>query len=223
MARDETSRTVRHGLSRLRALAHPRVGLLILVYFTIAMGTNGFGFYAPAILKREFPVWEADQIGYLFAIPNTVAAIGMMLAGRHSDRSGERRWHLAVAAVLAATGWVLSATLRSPWFLVLSLTIAQVGMMSMMGPFWSLATSFLSGTAAAGGIALINTIANIGGALSPPLIGILAKSTGSFAPGQLMLALTLLFGGSVALVIRHDPRAERVETSDTDVAAPVRA
>lgn len=81
----------------------------------------------------------------------------------------------------------------------------------MMGPYWSLATSFLSGTAAAGGIALINTIANTGGVLSPSLMGWLKTASGSFATGQFMLAVTMLAGSGLALCIRHDPAADRAE------------
>jgi ACS family tartrate transporter-like MFS transporter len=90
--------------------------------------------------------------------------------------------------------------------------MALLGMMCMMGPYWALATSFLSGTAAAGGIALINTIANAGGVLSPFLMGWLKTVTGSFAAGQAVLGLTMLIGSALALGIRHDPKAERLET-----------
>jgi predicted MFS family arabinose efflux permease len=215
MAREDRSREARHGLNRLQALANPRVGLLILLYFTIAMGSNGFGFYAPEIVKTSFSGWAADRVGYLYAIPNLTAATAMFYIGRHSDRTGERRWHLAVSALLAASGWVLSATLRSPWLVLLSLTLAHVGMMSMIGPFWSLATSFLSGTGAAGGIALINTIANTGGMLSPYLMGRLRTATGSFAAGQFLLALIMFGGAGLALLVRHDPRADRGEILST--------
>ena len=88
----------------------------------------------------------------------------------------------------------------------------------MMGPYWSLATSFLSGTAAAGGIALINTIANAGGVLSPSLMGWLKTATGSFTTGQVMLALTMLAGSGVALCIRHDPEAETAKTRDAELS-----
>ncbi len=138
MAREERSRQGRHGLNRIRALANPQFGLLILLYFTIAVGTNGYGFFAPTIIDTHFPNRGADQIGLLYAIPSLVAAIGMLLFSRHSDRSGERRWHLATAAFLAAIGWTLSATLQSPWLVLLALAIAFLGMMCMMGPYWSL-------------------------------------------------------------------------------------
>jgi MFS transporter, ACS family, tartrate transporter len=210
MAKEEKSREERHRLNRLQSLADPRVGLFILLYFTIALGSNGFGFYAPAILQRHFSGWDADRIGYLYVIPNVTTAIAMFLIGRHSDRTGERRWHLALCALLAAAGWGLSATLPNPWFVLLALTMAQVGMLSMIGPFWSLATSFMSGIGAVGGIALINTLANTGGAFTSPLMSWLAKTTGSFAAGQLVLAVTMLAGAGIALVIRHDPRADRI-------------
>jgi MFS transporter, ACS family, tartrate transporter len=216
MAREERCRQALHGLNRLKALGNPRVGLLILLYFTIAMGTNGYGFFAPTIIDTHFRNRGADQIGLLYAIPSLVAAIGMLLFSRHSDRSGERRRHLAFAAFLAAIGWTLSATLEPPWLVLLALTIAFLGMMCMMGPYWSLATSFLSGTAAAGGIALINTIANAGGVLSPYVMGWLKTVTGSFTAGQVMLGLTMLVGSALALCIRHDPEAERQEMKDAE-------
>jgi ACS family tartrate transporter-like MFS transporter len=209
MLREERRREERHGLSRLRALAHPGVGLLILLYFTIAMGTNGFGFYLPRILEGHFIGYGKSQLGLLSALPNVAAVIGMLLIGAHSDRTGERRWHVAGCALVAAAGWWLSAQARSPWLVLLSLTMVQVAMMGMMGPFWSMATSFLSGTGAAGGIALINTVANFGGFLSPNLIGQLKQASGSFATGQLAMAMTLLAGGVLSLCVRHDPRTDR--------------
>jgi ACS family tartrate transporter-like MFS transporter len=205
LSADEDRRQALHGLSRFRALADKRVYLFILLYFTVAMGSNGFGFYAPTILQSHFPGRGSAQIGQLYAMPNLLAVIAMVFAGRHSDRTGERRWHLALAACLAGLGWGLSACLSSPWLVLSALALAQVGMMSMMGPFWSLATSFLSGTAAVGGIALINTLANVGGYLSPALVGQLKEATGGFAAGQIMLGLTMFLGGVIALWIRHDP------------------
>jgi ACS family tartrate transporter-like MFS transporter len=218
MAREEKGREARHGLSRVGALADRKIGLLILLYFTIAMGTNGYGFFAPTILDAQFPRRGAAEIGVLYAIPSLAAALGMVLFGRHSDRSGERRRHLAAASFLAAIGWTLSAVVPSPWLVLLALTLAFLGMMSMMGPYWSLATSFLSGTAAAGGIALINTIANAGGVLSPALFGWLKEATGGFAAGQAMLALTMLAGSALALGIRHDPRADQAESPELETS-----
>lgn len=210
MAGEEKRREERHGLNRLLTLTDQRVGLFILLYFTIALGSNGFGFYSAVILKGHFPDWSDAAIGRLNLVPNLTTVVAMFLIGRSSDRTGERRWHLALCALLAAAGWLLSATVHSPWLVLVALTMAQAGMISMIGPFWSLSTSFLSGIGAVGGIALINTIANTGGAFSSPLMSWLEKATGSFAAGQFVLGLTMLVGAGIALLIRHDPAADRI-------------
>jgi ACS family tartrate transporter-like MFS transporter len=209
MAREEQSREKLHGLSGLQAMGDPRVWLLTSVYFTLAMGSNALGLYLPKILKAEFVGTREFRLGFLTALPHLVAVVAMFLVGAHSDRTGERRWHVGLSAFAAATGWFLSAYLHTPWLVLVALVLAQVGMMSMMGPFWSMATSFLSGAGAAGGIAVINTVANLGGFVAPNVFGMLKAADGSFAGGELTMAATLLIGGILALTVRHDPRAER--------------
>ena len=140
MAREEKSREARHGLNRLQALADPRIGLFILLYFTIALGTNGFGFYRPDDPQEALPRLAATtRSDCLYVIPNLATAVAMFLIGRHSDRTGERRWHLA--AVCPAGRGRLGAE-RDPALALArrcsALTMAQVGMISMIGPFWSL-------------------------------------------------------------------------------------
>ncbi len=209
MAREEQNRAARHGLSRLRAMTDPRVWLLVSIYFTLALGTNTVGFYLPKILEGHFPSAGKFELGFLTALPHLAAVIAMFFVGIHSDRDGERRWHVALPAFAAAIGWFLSAYFRTPWPSLLALAVAQAGMMSMMGPFWSMSTSFLSGAAAAGGIALINTLANLGGFLSSNVMGALKERTGGFAAGELTMALTIAVGGLLALSVRHDPAADR--------------
>jgi hypothetical protein len=94
----------------------------------------------------------------------------MVLIGIHSDRTGERRWHVALSALLAAIGWSIAAQGYSPWLVVVGLAVAQMGMMAMLPTFWALPTAFLTGTAAAGGIALINSVANLGGFFGPNIM-----------------------------------------------------
>ena len=214
LEQEERRREKQHGLSRLGALGNPRVCLLILLYFTIAMGTNGSGFYFPKIIQGLFKGWDTTHIGLISAIPHLAAVCAMFFVGAHSDRHGERRRHIASCATVAAIGWASSTYFRSPWLALASLAVAQMGMMSMMGPYWSMATSFLSGTAAAGGIALINTVANFGGFLAPTLMGRLEGPKGVFTAGQLMLAGTMAAGAILALIIRHDPAADRPEPLD---------
>src|SRR5439155_26568733 len=183
---EEHTRRQLHGLTLVKALADGRVWLLILLYFTVAVASNAFGFYLPKLIQEtSFPdlkrlpipqlIWVPDrkefQIGLLAAIPNLCAMIAMVANGLHSDRTGERRWHVAVPAILSAIGWTLCAFVDSPVLFIFSLALVQMGIMSMLPTFWTLPTAFLSGTAAAGGIALINSVGNLGGFVGPNILG----------------------------------------------------
>jgi hypothetical protein len=111
-----------------------------------------------------------------------------MVSSAHSDRTGERRWHIAGPALAGALGFAASASLEHPALALASLSLAALGIWSALGPFWTLPPSFLAGTAAAGGIALINSVGNLGGFAGPYALGLLREATGSFAPGLLLLA-----------------------------------
>jgi D-galactonate transporter len=208
IAGEEKYREQRHGLTLMRAAADRRVWLLILLYFTVAAGSNSIGFYLPKLIQDRFPGLAELRIGLLVAIPNACAMLCMVLNGIHSDRTGERRWHVALPAFVAAAGWGLSAWLHPPLLFLLALALAQMGIMSMLPTFWSLPTAFLSGIAAAGGIALINSIGNLGGFFGPILIGQLQTWTGSFSPGLMAMAVTMLSGGVVALCVRQEEGAK---------------
>jgi MFS transporter, ACS family, tartrate transporter len=190
------------------ALLNPRVWLLIAVYFTVAWGDNSFGFFLPTLLKAHFPNWSPTQIAFLGIVPSLVAIAAMLLVGGHSDRTGERRFHVAGAALAAAIGWLLVARAASPWLFVLGLCLTLAGMKSMLPTFWTIPSSFLTGTAAAGGIALINSIANIGGALSGPVMGRLKGDNGMFSTGVLVAAGMLLVGSILVTFARSGTRAE---------------
>jgi ACS family tartrate transporter-like MFS transporter len=137
----------------------------------------------------------------LTAVSGTATLLGIVAVGAHSDRTGERRWHVAGPALLAALGWGVSIWRDAPLVSFLGLMLAQTAMMSMWGPFWALPTAFLSGRAAAGGIALINAIGNLGAFLGPNIMGWLLEATGHFAPGLVVMACTLLLGGTLALTV----------------------
>jgi D-galactonate transporter len=194
------------------AIADPRVWLLIAVYFTVAMGDNSYGFYIPTFLKSQFPEWNAFEIGLLAVAPSVVAITGMLLVGHNSDRTGERRWHVAGSAITAASGWLLlclvnAGLLTVPgvearWLFVVGAAITLVGMKSMLPVFWTLPTSFLAGPAAAGGIALINSVANLGGLLGPSVIGQVKTATDSFTIGYLVMSAVLFLGGVLVLAAK---------------------
>jgi MFS transporter, ACS family, tartrate transporter len=208
MSREERHREDRHGLTLFQAMANRRIWLLSALYFTVAMGSNTFGLYLPKIIDEHFAHRDKFQVGLLAAIPSLAAVISMVLVGIHSDRTGERRWHVAVPAVVAAAGWALSGYCQAEWQVLVALSLAQIGMMSMIAPFWTLPTSFLSGAAAAGGIALINSVGNLGGFVGPNIIGQVKVVTNSFSGGLLAMGIVLFVGGVLALCVRHDPTLE---------------
>jgi MFS transporter, ACS family, tartrate transporter len=205
MHREEKHVEQHHGLSFGQAVMDRRVWLLIFIYITIAVGSNALGFYMPTLIESRFPgVVDKFQIGLLAAVPYLCAVIAMVLNGAHSDRTGERRWHMAIPAFVAAWGLNLYALSDSPALSLLGLALAQSGIMCMLPVFWTVPPSFLSGVAAAGGIALINSVGNIGGFVGPNLIGQPTRFTGTFTLGLMATALTLVIGGLLALRIRQD-------------------
>jgi ACS family tartrate transporter-like MFS transporter len=206
MDKEESLRHQRHGLTLMDILTDRRVWLLSVIYFTLSAGASTFGFYAPKFLEQRFIGAREFQIGLIVAVPNICAMLAMSLNGIHSDRTGERRWHVAIPALLAAAGWALAAGSEAPLLSLVALTAVQAGIMSTVPAFWSLPTAFLSGRAAAGGIAWINSLGNLGGFACPYLVGYLCdKETGSFARGLWVLAATLALGGVLAVCVRRDP------------------
>ncbi|HMF14416.1 MAG TPA: MFS transporter, partial [Gemmataceae bacterium] len=186
----------------------PGVWLLCAIYFTVAVGTNGVGFFLPSVIKDLFPEQKEGAIGLLAAIPSLAGIAGMLLLGWHSDRRRERRWHVAIGAFLGAIGLALSVAAPTRGSALAALALAYFGMFSMLPTFWALATSNLTGTAAAGGIALINSLANVGGFLSPFVVGWIKDETGKFTSGFWFMASALIVGGGLALCARHDASLE---------------
>jgi ACS family tartrate transporter-like MFS transporter len=178
-----------------------RIWLLCFIYFLLTVGIYGYEMWLPSIIK-EFSGLSYSIVGLINAIPYLIAVIVMLLIGYHSDRTGERRWHVAVAAFAAAAGFGFSAYLQNPYIAMMALMVALVGLKSAMGPFWALSTTFLSGTAAAGGIALINSVGNLGGFVGPTLVGIVNDRTGSIAISLWILGAALLLMGLLILTIR---------------------
>jgi ACS family tartrate transporter-like MFS transporter len=190
-----------HGFTLLRALTHTRVWQLCLLYFFIVISFYGVAFWLPEIVK-SFSGLSNSVVASISAIPYLAASIGMVIIANHSDRTGERRWHIAISAYggcvgLGLSGFFLEDNYPMPAFL--SLCLAALGIWSTLGPFWSLPTAFLSGTAAAGGIALINSVGNIGGFVGPYVIGYVKQVTNSFTNGLVVLAATLFIAGLIAL------------------------
>jgi MFS family permease len=208
VAGEEEHRARRHGLTLWQAMLDRRVLLLTGLYFTVAAGSNAVGFFLPPLLKTQFPAQDELGIGLLAVIPNACAVVCMVFNGWHSDRTGERRWHVAVPAFVAAAGWAVAAWVESPAGMLVGMSLAQAGVLSTLPVFWSLPTAFLSGAAAAGGIAWINSVGNLGGFAAPYLLGLSKDVTGSFTVGLLATGATLALGSALALCARHHLVAE---------------
>jgi ACS family tartrate transporter-like MFS transporter len=199
MAKEQVSRP-RHGvLDALRALGHPRILALALVYFGTSAGLYTLGIWAPLMID-QFGVHPVTT-GLLNAVPPMCSVVAMVLWARHSDRTGERPWHVAIACGVAATGLVLAASAGSVVAVVASLVIVNVGISSAKPPLWSMPTEFLSGSAAAVGIATINSIGNLGGFAGPTVIGWIRERTGSFEGGLLAVAAALVFSAILVLAL----------------------
>jgi ACS family tartrate transporter-like MFS transporter len=179
-----------------------RIWLLCFIYFLLTVGIYGYEMWLPSIIK-EFSGLSYSLVGIINAIPYLIAVVVMLIIGYHSDKTGERRWHVAVAAFAAAAGFGFSAYLQNPYLALIALMVALVGLKSAMGPFWALSTTFLSGTAAAGGIALINSVGNLGGFVGPTLVGVVNDRTGSIGMSLWILGGALLLMGILILTIRR--------------------
>lgn len=182
-------------------LSMGRVWMLAAVYFGLNTVSYGVSLWLPKMIQSLSGV-SNFVIGLLSAIPYIAAALAMVAVGLHSDRTGERRWHTAAPAftgAMALTGAAYSTSV-GPTIVLISITVLCV--FSMMGPFWAMPTSFLSGAAAAAGIAFINSIGNLGGFAGPYVIGLVRTSTGGFKGGLLLVSAALAASGAIALRVR---------------------
>lgn len=192
----------------LQALTNSKTLALSLCYFGVEIGLYGVILWIPQIFKN---VGIATQhVGYVVAIPYAVAAVGMVLWCRHSDRTKERVWHIAAASLVGFAGLAASAYLTdAPALSVIAITLGAAGTLAILPIFWTLPAAILTGAGAAGAIALINALGNIGGFAGPYVIGWMKDATGNFTYGLLVVASGVLLTGLSALLIGHDAAAER--------------
>ena len=187
-----------------QALTRPRVLALGLLYFCIVIGLYGISFWMPLVLQTYG--LSPLKIGFATAIPFFFAAIAMVLWGAHSDRTGERIWHVVLPLLVAGAAFAWSAATLPLALILVALTLATAGTYAAIGTFWSLPTSILAGTGAAAGLALINSLGNAGGLVGPPIIGAIKQGTGAFTGALLFLAGMLVLGALIALLFGRAQR-----------------
>ena len=186
--------------SFMSVLTNGRVWLLAAIYFCCMMGLYGVSFYLPTLVKAT-GVKNTFDVGLLTAIPYAVAIVSMIFVARSSDRRHERRWHLALASLAAASGLFASTLYAGDLSLVVvTLSVGTAGVLSMMPVFWTYPSNVLSGTAAAAGIAMINSIGNLAGFVSPSIIGWMKDVTHSTNAGLIVVAAALFVGALLTLL-----------------------
>jgi ACS family tartrate transporter-like MFS transporter len=220
MAAERAARAGHDRGSLIHSLTSSRVWILTFAYFLNTIVTYGVFLWLPTILQ-DASGFKGMRLSLITAIPFVVALVGMVVIGAHSDRTGERKKHVAACAITAATGLILAVMFQdSVPLIVLSFALSQLGQRSVMSVFWAIPPMILGGTAAAAGIALINAIGNLGGFVGPSVMGWLREGTSSYSAGLLVLAAALVIEAALVLSLKL-PQATTRKTSDADIKVPV--
>jgi MFS transporter, ACS family, tartrate transporter len=209
----EDAREVGREVPMREALTDPRVLALSVVYFGIVFGLYVLAFFLPQVIEgfqEQFgTTFSLLEVGLVTAVPYAFAAAAMVLWARHSDRTGERAGHVAIAAFVGAVAIAAALYMNSPLAVMVCITICAMGVYAAIPVFWQLPTRLLSGVGAAAGIAMINSFGNLSGFLGPYLTGWLEDLTGSFRTGLWVVAALMVVAGLVALRSRRTPAPVR--------------
>lgn len=186
-------------------LVSPRIWMLSLVYFGVSTTMYGVTLWLPTVI-RALSGLSYFWTGAVAVLPFLVTVIVMVWVGMRSDRTGERRWHTAIPAFVAGASLAVAGYGTSTIVVVTAIGLGLACAESMVGPFWAMATSRLEGLSAAAAIAVINSLANLGGYFGPDIIGLFRTSNGGFRGGLLAIAATVALSGATALIVgRNTP------------------
>jgi ACS family tartrate transporter-like MFS transporter len=195
----ERSGGLEHVQGLWTALADARVLLLCAIYFFIVVGLYGITIWLPLIFQSMG--FSTSETSLLVVLPYALAAVSMVAWGRHSDATAERPWHVALASLLGTVGFALAAGVSAQAVVLVALTLVAISVCATLAPFWAIPPTFLTGTAAAGGIALINAVGNLGGFAGPYLMGWAREVTGSYAVGLAILAASMAIAAVLVLAL----------------------
>jgi ACS family tartrate transporter-like MFS transporter len=207
LGREEQQKVEQHQYSVVQALASGRVWHLVLIYFGMTIGISALQSWGPQVVKSLSSQYSNSMVGALLTIPNLVALAAIIVVSRSSDRTLERRYHVAIPAIVAGVTLALLGTTRSPLLSVTLLTFIAVGVFSSLGPFWALPSEFLTGFSAAAGIALINSLGNLSQLAGPYMIGAVAMKTGNAYAGLAIAGILLFLAAVMVLLLPRRARA----------------
>lgn len=209
----------KQSISVSRTLLNPRVWHVACIGFCHGFASYTFSFWLPQVMKSLFGGRSHTLVGIAVMIPSLLALVAMVVASRRSDRTLERRYHLAILSVLAGIAFLLLGVPRSPSFSVVLFSAVAVGNYSFLPIFFSLPGEFLTGSSAAAGIALVTSVTNLGGFAGPFTVGLIRQRTGSFYPGLICAGIFFLVSASLAFVLpkRLSPAGERLAGTDVDL------
>ena len=207
LGREEQQKLAQHNYSALQALANGRVWHLVSTYFGLTIGVSALNSWAPQLVKSLSSRYSNSMVGFLLTIPNLVGLAAMIFVSRSSDRTLDRRYHVAIPAIMAGIALALLGTTRSPFYSVILLTFLAVGVYSLLGPFWALPSEFLTGFSAAAGIALVNSVGNLSQLAGPYMIGAIAMRTGNLYAGLAIAGVPLFISATLVLLLPRKARA----------------
>jgi ACS family tartrate transporter-like MFS transporter len=218
LAREAEHEHAVHKFTLMTALTEPRIRQLCLVFIISSTGGNAVGFFAPKLLKAaSHNTWSDPFTALILVVPAIVGAIAIVWASSHSDRTGRRTGHVLVGYLVAALGFLACAVAPGPWGILAALVLNTLGERVAAGSYWALTTNLLGARAAAGGIAMINSIGNLGGFIGPKLMGWIVDRTGGYTIGLYMSAGLLVCAAVLGAMLKRQP----VYPQDAGDAAPI--
>jgi sugar phosphate permease len=201
LAREEKNKLEQRHYSVAEALTNGRVWWLASIYFFILIGLYTMSYWLPQLVQSLSVMFSSSLVGVLVMVPNVAGLAGMILVSRHSDQKLERRRHVAISAIVAGAALLLLGTTRSSFNTVALSCLLGFGLYGIWGPFWAMPGEFLTGFSAAAGMALINSVGNLGGFVGPSAVGWITERTGSLYGGLAFSGVCLFVSATLALLL----------------------
>jgi ACS family tartrate transporter-like MFS transporter len=211
LAAEHGSRGAAHSI--VSALTNPTIWQLGIIFLLAAVGFYGYSFWAPLVVKSLIGASDLG-VGIVIGLISAVTVFVMLLNSMHSDRTDERPWHISLPLLVMGAGFFGCALLRQPILALVFLAMVPIGHCAAYGPFWSLPSRFLTGAPAAAGIALVVTIANVGGLIGPTIIGAMKDRFGTHGPAFTLLGACAIVAALLAMALRRVPILRSAQTSN---------